>query len=163
MKKKILITSIVIFSITAILILGWELYVEIEPAYKGLEFIIPLACKKEIITLSEKKFFDEEKLEKIYLSNWKAKRVLKNIENNTNWIKGDIDQIVEERLKFYTREDIYNKIPYIENKYWIFTNRSNGAEDKHSIEEVINTIYYSVSFGVFDVDNNILYYYEYER
>lgn len=163
MKKKILITSIVIFSITAILILGWDLYVEIEPAYKGLEFIIPLACKKEIITLSEKKFFDEEKLEKIYLSGWKAKRVLKNIENNTNWIKGDIDQIVEERLKFYTREDIYNKIPYIENKYWIFTNRSNGAEDKHSIEEVINTIYYSVSFGIFDVNNNILYYYEYER
>lgn len=47
--------------------------------------------------------------------------------------------------------------------YWIFTNRSNGAEDKHSIEEVINTLYYSISFGVFDVDNNILYYYEYER
>ena len=89
--------------------------------------------------------------------------MLKNIENNSNWIKGEIDETVEERLKFYTREDIYNKIPYIENKYWIFTNRSNGAEDKHSIEEVMNTIYYSVSFGVFDVDNNILYYYEYER
>lgn len=163
MKKKILIASIIIFTIIAILIIGWDLYVEIEPSYKGLEFIIPLVCKREVITLSNGDFFDEEKLEKLYLSNWQAKRVLKNIENNSNWIKGEIDETVEERLKFYTREDIYNKIPYIENKYWIFTNRSNGAEDKHSIEEVMNTIYYSVSFGVFDVDNNILYYYEYER
>lgn len=163
MKKKILIASIIIFTIIAILIIGWDLYVEIEPSYKGLEFIIPLVCKREVITLSNGDFFDEEKLEKLYLSNWQAKRVLKNIENNSNWIKGQIDESVEERLKFYTREDIYNKIPYIENKYWIFTNRSNGAEDKHSIEEVMNTIYYSVSFGVFDVDNNILYYYEYER
>lgn len=163
MKKKILIASIIIFTIIAILIIGWDLYVEIEPSYKGLEFIIPLVCKREVITLSNGDFFDEEKLEKLYLSNWQAKRVLKNIENNSNWIKGEIDEMVEERLKFYTREEIYNKIPYIENKYWIFTNRSNGAEDKHSIEEVMNTIYYSVSFGVFDVDNNILYYYEYER
>lgn len=163
MKKKILIASIIIFTIIAILIIGWDLYVEIEPSYKGLEFIIPLVCKREVITLSNGNFFDEEKLEKLYLSNWQAKRVLKNIENNSNWIKGEIDETVEERLKFYTREDIYNKIPYIENMYWIFTNRSNGAEDKHSIEEVMNTIYYSVSFGVFDIDNNILYYYEYER
>ena len=163
MKKKILIASIIIFTIIAILIIGWDLYVEIESSYKGLEFIIPLVCKREVTTLSNGNFFDEEKLEKMYLSNWQAKRVLKNIENNSNWIKGEIDETAEERLKFYTREDIYNKIPYIENKYWIFTNRSNGAEDKHSIEEVMNTIYYSVSFGVFDVDNNILYYYEYER
>ena len=163
MKKKILISSIIIFTIISILIIGWDLYVEIETSYKGLEFIIPLICKREVITLSHGEFFDEEKLEKLYLSNWQAKRILKNIENNRNWIKGEIDETVDERLKFYTREDIYNKIPYIENKYWIFTNRSNGAKNKHSIEEVMNTIYYSVSFGLFDVDNNILYYYEYER
>ena len=122
-----------------------------------------LLCKREVTTLENGDLCNEEKLEKMYLSKWQAKRVLDNIENNSNWIKGEIDEKIDERLKFYTREDIYNKNPYIENKYWIFTNRSNGAEDKHSIEEVINTIYYSVSFGLFDVDNNILYYYEYER
>ena len=163
MKKKILIASIIVFVISAVLIIGWYLYVEIEPSYKGLEFVIPLICRREVTTLENGNLFNEEKLEKMYLSNWQAKRVLDNIEKNSNWIKGKIDEKVDERLKFYTREDIYNKIPYIENKYWIFTNRSNGADDKHSIEEVINTLYYSVSFGVFDVDNNILYYYEYER
>ena len=58
-------------------------------------------------------------------------------------------------------EKILNKIE--NNNNWIFTNRSNGAKDKHSIDEVISGLYYSVSFGVFDIDNNILYYYEYER
>lgn len=163
MKKKILIALAIMFAIFIILVIGWSLYVEIDTSYKGLEFVIPILCKREVTTLSYNDLFDEEKLEKIYLSNRQAKSILTKIENNSNWIKGEIDEKVEERLKFYTREEIYNKIPYIENKYWIFTNRSNGTKNTHSIDEVINTMYYAVSFGVYDVDNNILYYYEYDR
>ncbi len=164
MKKEILVASIIIFSIIVLLIIGWDLYVEIEPSYKGIEFIIPLICKREVITLSEGEFFDYEKLEKLYLSKNQSKRILEKIENNSNWIKGKIDENLIKIMERYSRENIYNKIPYIENKYWIFTNRSNGAKDKHSIEEVINKrMYYTVSFGVFDMDNNILYYYEYDR
>lgn len=163
MKKKILITLIIIFTISVFLIIGWDLYAEIEPSYKGLEFIIPLICKREVTTLSEGEFFDDEKLEKMYLSTRQAKKILNKIENNSDWIKGEIDEKLIKIMKRYSREDIYNKIPYIKNKYWIFTNRSNGAKDKHSIDEVISDLYYSVSFGVFDIDNNILYYYEYER
>ena len=163
MKKKILITLIIIFSIIGFLIISWDLYAEIEPSYKGLEFIIPLICKREVTTLSEGEFFDDEKLEKMYLSTRQAKKILNKIENNSDWIKGEIDEKLIKIMKRYSREDIYNKIPYIKNKYWIFTNRSNGAKDKHSIDEVISDLYYSVSFGVFDIDNNILYYYEYER
>lgn len=163
MKKKILIALVIILIIIVILVIGWSLYVEIETTYKGLEFNIPLFCKREITTLSYNDLFDYEKLEKMYLSKGQAKRILKSIENNSNWTKGEIDEKVNERIKFYTREDIYNKIPDIENKYWIFTNRSNGAKDKHSIEEVMNTMYYAVSFGLFDIDNNILYYYQYDR
>lgn len=163
MKRKVIIGLAIIVVLFLIMIIGWDLYIEIETTYKGLEFVIPILCKREVTTLSYNDFFDDEKLEKIYLSNWQAKRILEKVENNNNWIKGEIDEKVEERLKFYTREDIYNKIPYIENKYWIFTNRSNGAKDRHSIEEVINTLYYAVSFGLFDTDNNILYYYQYDR
>lgn len=164
MKKKILIALAIIFTIIVILVIGWDLYVEIDVTHKGLEFVIPIFCKREVITLSHGKFFDEEKLEKLYLSKGQAKRILENIENNSNWIKGEIDGTVDEKLKLFTREDIYNNIPYIENKYWIFTNRGNGVEDKHSIEETINKrVYYAISFGVFDVDNNILYYYQYDK
>lgn len=164
MKKKILIISSVIAIILVIMVISWDLYVEIESSYKGLEFIIPLICKREVITLSKGDFFDYEKLEKMYLSKWQSKRILQKIENNPSWIKGEIDGKVEEKLKLFTREDIYNKIPDIENKYWIFTNRSNGVKDKHSIDETINKrMYYAISFGVFDIDNNILYYYEYDK
>ncbi len=163
MNKKILIIFIIILSIICFLIVGWNLYVEIEPSYKGLEFLIPLICKREVITLSHGEIFDEEKLEKLYLSTWQIKRILNKIENNSAWINGEIDEKLIKIMQRYSRENIYNKIPYIKNKYWIFTNRSNGAKDKHSIEEVLDDLYYSVSFGIFDIDNNILYYYEYER
>lgn len=163
MNKKILIIFIIVFIIIIFLLIGWNLYVEIEPSYKALEFVIPLFCKREVITLSNEKFFDYEKLEKFYLSKRQSQKILQKIENNSNWKKGEIDQNLAKIMKNYSRENIYNQIPYINNKYWIFTNRSNGAKDKHSIEEVIRDIYYSVSFGIFDIDNNILYYYEYER
>ncbi|MDO4391908.1 MAG: hypothetical protein Q4C11_02240 [Clostridium sp.] len=162
MKKKIGLALIIILVSIAILVIGWDLFVEIDTTYKGMEFMIPIFCKREVTILSNKDFFDYEKLEKMYLSKRQAKRVLENIEKNSNWREGDIDEKIEERLKFFTREKIYNKIPYIENKYWIFTNRSNGIQDKHSIEEA-NTMYYAISFGVFDIHNNILYYYEYQR
>ena len=163
MLKKILLIIISILVILVTLVIGWDIYVEEEAAYEGMEVLMPIFCKREVITLQAGGFFDYEKLEKVYLSKLQARIILKKIENNANWQKGEIDERTEERLKFYTREDIYNQIPYVENKYWIFTNRSNGAEDKHSIEEVINTLYYSTSFGLYDVDNNILYYYEYAR
>jgi len=163
MKNKILIISVIILAILGVMIIGWDLYVEIETTHKGLGFFIPIFSKREVTTLSYRDLFDNEKMEKIYLSRGQTKKVLNKIENNSNWIKGEIDEKVEERLQFYTREDIYNKIPYVENKYWIFTNRSNRVKDKHSIDEVINTMYYAISFGVFDLDNNILYYYEYDR
>ena len=63
-------------------------------------------------------------------------------------------------MNFYTREEICDKIPNIENTYWIFTNRSNGVEDKHSIEQLLDDMYYAVSLRILDTDNNILYYYE---
>ena len=163
MNKKILITFVIVFVFVIFLLIGWNLYVELEPSYKGLEFMIPLVCKKEVITLSDSDFFNYEKLEKLYLSKRQSQKILSKIESNNNWVKGEIDQNLVKIMKNYSSENIYNQIPYIKNKYWIFTNRSNGAKDKHSIDEVIRDIYYSVSFGIFDIDNNILYYYEYER
>jgi hypothetical protein len=143
--------------------LGWNWYVEEGTMYESLELMVPVITKRETITLQSGKFFDNEKMKKIYLSKGQAKRILEKIENNSSWKSGEIDEKIDERMKFYSREKIYNQIPYVENKYWIFTNRSSGAKDKHSIDEVINDSYYAVSFGVFDLDNNILYYYEYDR
>ena len=52
----------------------------------------------------------------------------------------------------------------IENAYWIFTNRSNGVDEKHSVDALIEDgMYYAISFGILDIDNSILYYYEYDK
>ena len=158
-KKRLITFAIIVFTLVTMAI-GWDLSIEIETSYECLEFVIPLFYKRDVTTLSYNDFFDYEKLEKIYLTKWKTKQILKKIEKNGNWTKGEIDKKVEERLKFYTREDIYNKIPYIENKYWVFVNRGRGVNDKHSIDEI--RVYYAISFAVLDIDNNILYYYEYE-
>ena len=110
MKKKIGLALIIILVSIAILVIGWDLFVEIDTTYKGMEFMIPIFCKREVTILSNKDFFDYEKLEKMYLSKRQAKRVLENIEKNSNWREGDIDEKIEERLKFFTREKIYNKM-----------------------------------------------------
>ena len=85
MKKKIGLALIIILVSIAILVIGWDLFVEIDTTYKGMEFMIPIFCKREVTILSNKDFFDYEKLEKMYLSKRQAKRVLENIEKNSNW------------------------------------------------------------------------------
>ena len=68
MKKKVLIACIIVTVIFVAMIICWDLYVEIETTYKGLEFVIPILCKREVTTLSYNDLFDDEKLEKIFLS-----------------------------------------------------------------------------------------------
>lgn len=60
-------------------------------------------------------------------------------------------------------EEINFTIPEIENYYWIFINRTHKVENKHSVDEFLEDGYYAISFGMFDINNNILYYYEQDR
>ena len=72
MKKRLILSVIIILSILVLLI-GWSLYVEIYVTYNGLEFLIPLICKREMTTLSNGDVFNYEKVEKMYLSKNKPK------------------------------------------------------------------------------------------
>lgn len=86
------------------------------------------------------------------------------IEQNENWRDEHLDERLKERLEFHTREEIFYQIPETENYYWIFINRSNGVDDKHSVDTLLeDEMYYAISFGILDIDNNILYYYEYDK
>ena len=163
MKKKLIIGLTIFLFIICIAVLGWDFYVDEGTMNNSLELAVPLFNKKEKIELESKDFFNNEEVKKIYLSKGQGEKVLKNIEKNKDWVYGKLEEKIEEKIKLYTREDIYNQIPYIENKYWIFTNRSNQARDRHSIDETINDKYYAISLGIFDIDSNILYYYQYDR
>ena len=64
MKKKILIGLIMVFTIIIIMVIGWDVYVEVDTTYKSFGFLIPLVCKREVTTLQYGDFFDNEKLRK---------------------------------------------------------------------------------------------------
>ena len=92
MLKKILLIIMSILIILVTLVIGWDIYVEEETAYEGMEFLMPIFCKREVLTLQSGGFFDYEKLEKVYLSKLQARIILKKIENNANWQKGVIEK-----------------------------------------------------------------------
>lgn len=159
MKKIILISIILII----LILINIILYANDMQMNQCLELRVPLLTKRESIELQTKDLFNDEKVIKIYLSKNQIKNILKKIEGSNNWKNTELDKRLDEKMILNTREKIYNNIPSIENAYWIFTNRSNGVNDVHSVDELLNDMYYSISFGILDIDNRILYYYEYDR
>ena len=161
MKKMIFISIIIIILLLLIILV---LYTNDMQMNQCLELRVPKLTKREVSELQDSDLFNDEEIIKIYLSKNQEENMIKKIEKNENWKNTKLDERLEERLEFHTRENIYYEIPKIENYYWIFTNRSNGVNDKHSIEELIeDKMYYAISLGILDIDNNILYYYEYDR
>lgn len=160
MNKKI---SIVLFVIFFIIIIGGVIYFNDMIMNESLEMHVPFFAKRETIELKEKRFLDNEELIIIYLSKSQMNAILKKIRKNENWKKTKLDDRLIERLEFHTRESIFKQMPDVANYYWIFTNRSNGIKDKHSVDELIDDgLYYAISFGLIDLDNNILYFYRYD-
>ena len=163
MNKKliiILITIIVIFTlVSVIIIIDNDIQMN-----ECLEFTVPKLTKRETTQLQNRDVFNYEEVRKIHLSSIQMKIIINKVQKNENWKKEKLDERLKERLEFHTREEIFYQIPEIENYYWIFTNRSNGIQDKHSVDELLkDKMYYAISFGILDIDNNILYYYEYDK
>ena len=67
MKKKILIGFIIVFTIIITMVIGWDLYVEVDTTYKSFEFLIPLVCKREVTT-----FFIADSFDANTINIWKA-------------------------------------------------------------------------------------------
>lgn len=160
MKKVIFVSIIILLLLLIVLIL----YTNDMQMNECLELRVPKLTKREVCKLQDSDLFNDEEVIKIYLSKNQEKNMIKKIEKNENWKNTKLDERLEERLEFHTRENIYYEIPKIENYYWIFTNRSNGVNDKHSIDELLeDRMYYAISLGILDMDNDILYYYEYDK
>ena len=161
MKHKYVITLIIVVIILfCIIILSFN-DINMNSAL-GLK--VPLLTKREKIELQNGDFFNEEKVVKIHLSSMQLKRIKNRVQKNENWKNEKLDERLEEKIKRHTREDIFFQIPNIEDCYWIFTNRSNGINDKHSIDELVeDKMYYAISLGILDLENKTLYYYEFDK
>lgn len=159
MKKKLLISFMTIFILLVVLIL----YTNDMVMNECLELTVPKITKREIVELEDYDIFTNERVVKIYLSKKQAKNMQKKIEKNNNWKKEKIDERLKKQIEGHTWKEVNFTIPEIENYYWIFTNRTQKVENKHSVDEFLEDGYYAISFGMFDIDNNILYYYEHDR
>ena len=163
MNKKLIIilVTIIVISMLACVIILIDNDIQMNEC---LELIIPKLTKRETTKLQNGDVFNYEEVRKIYLTKAQVNKIIKNIEKNDNWKNKQLDERLKEKLEFYTREGIFYQIPKIENYYWIFTNRSNGVDDKHSVDALLEDgMYYAISFGILDIDNNVLYYYEYDK
>ena len=120
MKKVIIICGISIILILICLIL----FFNDMQMNECLEIRVPKLTKRETIKLKSGKFFDDERVNKIYLSKTQMKRLLKKVEENENWRNGKLDERLDEKMKNFTRENIYDEIPNIENAYWIFIKKN---------------------------------------
>ena len=163
MNKKLIIILITIIVIS--MFVGVIILIDNDIQMNDcLELIVPKLTKRETTQLQNRDVFNYEEVKKIYLSKAQVNKTIKNIKKNKNWKNEKLDERLKERLEFHTREEIFYQIPEIENYYWIFTNRSNGVDDKHSVDELLEDgMYYAISFGILDTDNNVLYYYEYDK
>ena len=163
MNKKLIIIliTIIVISILAGVIILVDNDIQMNEC---IELIVPKLTKRETTQLQNRDVFNYEEVRKIYLSKAQVNKIIKNIEKNENWKNEKLDERLKERLEFHTREEIFYQIPEIENYYWIFTNRSHGVKNKHSVDELLEDgLYYAISFEILDIDNNILYYYEYDK
>ena len=162
MKKKI--SKIIKVAVSIIIVVIIIIVIDNDMVMNEcLELTVPKITKRERKELKDDDIFTNEKAVKIYLSKRQAENMRKKIEQNKNWKSTKVDEKLKVEIEGYSWKEVNFKIPEIENYYWIFTNRTHGIENKHSVDELLEDGYYAISFGMFDIDNNILYYYEHDR
>lgn len=54
------------------------------------------------------------------------------------------------------------KIPKIENGYWYFVDRNSENGDSASDSEIFNRNSFNITVALYDLDENILYYLEFD-
>lgn len=87
--------------------------------------------------------------------------LLAKIKSSPNW-KINSDEYTSKIINL--KEDIsknHNEISKVQNYYWIFKNFYND-ENKLQYVEQIESIGSRYLFGIYDIDNNVLYYYHWE-
>ena len=121
-----------------------------------LEIRISENAKIEYIDTYDSFLGDGETIIKIRDDNLLAK-----IKSSPNW-KINSDEYTSKIINL--KEDIsknYNEISKVQNYYWIFKNFYND-ENKLQYVEQIESIGSRYLFGIYDIDNNVLYYYHLE-
>ena len=165
MLNKLILKNkkIIIIFLTCILLYlcGFFYYNEIYMMY-ALDFFVPLTAKIEKINYREDYVIEIEQLTIISLTPKENSYVKRKIENSPNWYHDKIDEELFSFMEYNFDEKFLNKLSNIEDYYWIFYNRNNNIKNRRSINEMWKNQYQNFAIGIYDINNRILYYYEFE-
>lgn len=113
---------------------------------------------------------DGEKYAKIEFDNKNGLKILSQIENSNRWnempLTENLNLIMYGGIKD-NMEYAYNLaeksgIPEIENGYWYFIDRHSKSTNPESDIELFSRYSFNFTLALFDVDNNTLFYYEFD-
>ena len=131
-----------------------------EEVGRDLELDIPMFALRQTTYYDTNDYIETEKLKKIKLTKSQNQKILEQIKNNNNWQYGEVDKKVVDAIKFHTN-GLYEKIPEIEKKYWIISNRTHRKLYDHDIDRILEKFTFGFSIGIFDYENRVLYYFAY--
>lgn len=109
---------------------------------------------------------DGETLAKVKLEDKDAERILSEIKDNDNWRTLPLTKNI--KLKIYGGEryisDLAQRLdmPEIDNGYWIFIDRFGGEIKYNDDKFLFARASANFTLGIYDVENNILYYCKYD-
>lgn len=108
-------------------------------------------------------FEDEKVLDEIKDNqNWKSLPLSRNIEALLYGIKEETAESVHISGPYLTDENGEGIIPKIKHGYYYFYDRHSESENPYNEEDVLNRISFNFTMAVYDSENNVLYYVEFD-
>jgi len=108
-------------------------------------------------------FEDDKVLDEIKDNQkWKAFPLSRNIEALVYGIKEETAESVHISGPYLTDENGEGIIPEIKDGYYYFYDRHSESEDSYNEEDVLNRVSFNFTMAVYDSENNVLYYVEFD-
>lgn len=108
-------------------------------------------------------FEDSKVLEEIKGNqNWKSFPLSRNIEELVYGVKVSTEDCVRIHGPYLIDENRNTIIPEIQNGYYYFYDRQSESEDPYNDENVLNRASFNFTLVLYDSDNNVLYYVEFD-
>mgnify|MGYP000900384322 CR=1 FL=1 len=113
---------------------------------------------------------DGEKYAKIEFDNKNGLNILSQIENSNRWnempLTENLNLImyggIKDNMEYAYNLSEKSGIPEIGNGYWYFIDRHSKSPNVESDIELFSRHSFNFTLAMYDVDNNTLYYYEFD-
>lgn len=161
MKKFIILLIMTIILITVYIIFnicfGW--HIELS---SNIEVNIPILSKLEYKDTHGGFHGDGETFIKVSLSGKQAEKVIDEIKNNKHWKRLPMSETMNKNSKSPFNSNM--SIPEVNNGYCFFVDMHSDVNDKYNENEMYAEERFSKNYAVavYDIDRNILYYYQYD-